>query len=710
MQIVNQCIQLQFNRMQATGHLFRSSITGDQVWESYLKNFKEGDDPIFRDPNSTTHNCNYCCNFIRRYGNVVAIYAGPGMDFHTMTIWDCWKEVPEEYRASFQKMHELVSKAPIADIFVETKDMLAKLAYPQSYRNRNLWQLGVDYNVKRYTREEAEKFGVVKPNQIIKFEHIYLVIQDQFINKTGESRESLEGQARSVYQVFKRGLEGLNKDTLALIIDLINQDSILDGRAHLNKVKKFKEVLEQYLSVPPEVKDNWIWYNSVTQPLGVTRFKNELIGVLATELAMGKELNEACRSFNMRVDPANYMKAKAPITQRMIDEANKFIQEEGYNESFHRRMATIDDIKAHDILHMNVGDGGIKAVSVLDGIKPTSTRHKKSEFDGVEEVPIEKFMKDILPNCTSVEVFLQNSQKKNFVSITAPMKEDSKPIMKWDNNFSWTYNGNLAGVSQIREEVKKAGGFVDAPFRFSIMWNEDGRDLVDLDAHCIEPDRTEIYFSSYKGHRSPNGGMLDVDMIRPSSIGVENIFWSGSFSDGCYHMFIHNYDHGDFKNCKAEIFINGESYQYFVPEWFRNHCMIAKVYISGGEVDHIEHSEYLVDSNAVSSEIYGLETNKFHKVNLICLSPNHWTNKIGNKHYFFMLEGAKAPESIRGFHNENLRQELLDHRKVMEVLGSQLRVESTDKQLSGLGFDETVRNEVILRLKGSFNRVIKVKF
>ena len=242
------------------------------------------------------------------------------------------------------------------------------------------------------------------------------------------------------------------------------------------------------------------------------------------------------------------------------------------------------------------------------------------------------------------------------------------------------------------------------------MWNEDGRDIVDLDAHCVEPDGTEIYYGSYKGQRSPNGGMLDVDMINPKSIGVENIFWSRNFRDGVYSMFIHNYNGRHFKNCKAEIFINGESYQYFVPEFFSGNREIARVHIRGGEAERIEHSKYLVDSNAVSSNLYGLETNQFHKVNLICLSPNHWDKPVGNKHYFFMLDDCRAPDDIRGFHNENLIPELLDHRKVMEVLANSMKVRTTDGQLSGLGFDATVCDELIVRLKGTHNRVIKIQF
>ena len=77
---------------------------------------------------------------------------------------------------------------------------------------------------------------------------------------------------------------------------------------------------------------------------------------------------------------------------------------------------------------------------------------------------------------------------------------------------------------------------------------------------------------------------------------------------------------------------------------------------------------------------------------------------------FSLLDDCRAPDDIRGFHNENLIPELLDHRKVMEVLANSMKVRTTDGQLSGLGFDATVRDELIVRLKGTHNRVIKIQF
>ena len=698
-------LQEQFAKMCATGKLFRSKVSGDQIWEAYMSGF--GEDPIFRDPQSSEHNCNQCKHFFQRYGNIVAV----AEDNSIMTMFD--GDTTDEYRESFANMRNLLISAPIENVFVETFDYLYKAVYERCTKESSMFALNLDHTVKRYTKEEAEKFGVVKPNETRTFYHFCVRLPKEFVNMSHNTVDNIQARFRDDKNVFKDGLDRIPVDTLQLVLDLINQGSLLNGDTYKYKVESFLQVARKYAALSDAEKDNWCWVNSYKYALA--RFKNEVIGTLCIELAEGKEINAACLDFNKRVDPANYMKATAPITKQMIENAKAFIAENGYEESFTRRCATMDDIRVCDILHANAGNGAVKPVSILDGIKPTSTRHKRSEFDGVEVVGIEKFMKDILPGCTSVEVFLLNSHKNNFVTLTTPVKKDSKPIFKWGNNFGWTYNGNLAGKSEIKEAVKAAGGFVNAPFRFSIMWNEDGRSIVDLDAHAIEPDGIEIYYGSYKGHKTPVcGGMLDIDMIRPEGVGVENIFWDEPerIKDGKYRFFIVNYDGNRNSGAKAEIAFGDEVFTYVVDEEiFRPHPVdIATVYIKDGMIDHIDQSKYLVDENATSKEIYGLETNQFHKVNLVCLSPNHWDGAFGNKHYFFMLDGAKAPESIRGFHNEFLRPELFEHRKVMEVLGNTLKVESTDKQLSGLGFNATVRDEVVLRLQGSHKRVIKVQF
>ena len=95
------------------------------------------------------------------------------------------------------------------------------------------------------------------------------------------------------------------------------------------------------------------------------------------------------------------------------------------------------------------------------------------------------------------------------------------------------------------------------------------------------------------------------------------------------------------------------------------------------------------------------------------LSPNHWDDndiKSGNKHFLFFLEGAENDEAPRAIHNEFLRQDLDPHRKVFEILGAKIKTENSPEQLSGIGFSETQRNHVYVRVEGKFKRTLKVLF
>ena len=145
--------------------------------------------------------------------------------------------------------------------------------------------------------------------------------------------------------------------------------------------------------------------------------------------------------------------------------------------------------------------------------------------------------------------------------------------------------------TDIAETVSSAGGCVDAPLRFSIMWNMDGKSKVDLDAHAVEPSGAEIFYGSFKGRSTKNGGMLDVDMIRPEERGVENIFWKpeGALADGRYRFFIRNYDGGKNNGAKAEIVFDGDIFTYEINHAVRGDVDIAVLEVRGGCVVRAHH-------------------------------------------------------------------------------------------------------------------------
>ena len=177
-------MQQQLEKMAATGNLFRSKITGKEVWDLYLSSFE--DDPIFRDPESSTHNCNLCGNFIRRYGNIVAL----DEEYKIISLWDLdLVLVPEEYTPSCRAVSKSLREAAIQDVFFETFEELNSLPYEKCSKSHEHFRLGIDKNVKQYTREEAEKFGRVNVKDIYTFHHLHLDLPKAFVDMSGKSVE-----------------------------------------------------------------------------------------------------------------------------------------------------------------------------------------------------------------------------------------------------------------------------------------------------------------------------------------------------------------------------------------------------------------------------------------------------------------------------------------------------------------------------------------
>ena len=50
-----------------------------------------------------------------------------------------------------------------------------------------------------------------------------------------------------------------------------------------------------------------------------------------------------------------------------------------------------------------------------------------------------------------------------------------------------------------------------------------------------------------------------------------------------------------------------------------------------------------------------------------------------------------------------------ENRKVLEILGGKVKIEDSNNQLSGLGFSDTKRSDIIVKVTGKFTRTLKVK-
>lgn len=513
--------------------------------------------------------------------------------------------------------------------------------------------------------------------------------------------------------MFKRSLDEITEESVTTILELISQNSLYKGeewKAPLNEFLKYKK---SYDKLTADEKENFAWEKSIAAGAAIGRIRNHSIGTLLANISEGMDLDTAVKKYEQIVAPANYKRPKAIYTKKMLEDARKKIEEMGYMPSLERRFATLDDISINNILFSNkdaqrrISGAGDVFASMEKDIAVNPKR-----FSNVEEVSAADFVKNVLPMAREVEVYLENRHSANMVSLIAPKNPDAPTMFKWGNGFSWAYSGNITD-SDIRENVKSAGGKVDGVLRFSIQWNDMGDwDRNDLDAHCKEPSGEEIM---YIHKRSRTNGTLDIDIQYPTKgkPAVENITWArkSAMQKGKYLFFVHQYENRGGRNgFRAEIEFDGNIYRFDYQKELRQgeNVPVAEVTFDG---ENFSIKELLPPSMS-SREVWGMKTNQFVPVSVISYSPNYFDEQegIGHRHVFFFLDGCKNPEQPNSFYNEYLKNELLEHKKVFEALGSKCHVEDSEEQLSGVGFSTTKRNDILVKVKGFAERVVKLKF
>lgn len=673
-------VAAQLDKMCAENdYLFEVNLNKDKLWETYLETIPSEDNQIYK--TRREFDCSACRHFIKSIGNVVAIKDG-----EVISVWDCGSANPK-WDMVAKAMAAYVKENAITDVF------LSKFK-----------KIGTDYNI------------VLEGDQTIRFNHFYFELPNKFVfNDRYTTIDTKRGEYRDIRNVFKRSLDELTLEAVETVIELINQGSLYRGEEYLNTLTDFRKLKKEYDKVEDSKKDAFAWEEALKISPATAKIRNTAIGTLLIDVSEDVDLEVAVKKYESVVAPTNYKRSKPIFTKSMLEDAQKKITELGYLPSLERRYANADDITVNNILFSNKDTSKRiqGAASLFDELEK-EVKSSPKKFDRVEEISIEKFIEDVLPTATEVEAYVENKHTPNFVSLIAPVNKDSKTMFKWDNNFSWAYSGNVTD-SIVKQNVKNAGGKVDGDLRFSIQWNEDGRDNCDLDAHCKEAGGFEILYSTARAPRfSPTNGQLDVDIINPNgNVAVENITWANrkTMSDGTYRFFVNQYS-GSVKNgFRAEIEFDGNIYSFDYPHPMRTgeDVVVAEVTLKNGEFKIDEK----IPSNLSSKEVWGVASNTFVPVNVICYSPNYWDEQkgIGNKHYFFMLNGCVNPELPNAWYNEFLNNELYPaHRKVMEALGTKAHVLETDDQLSGLGFSSTLRNELVVKVKGATERMLKIKF
>lgn len=663
--------------------VFVVDLDGDEVYARYLAAFPMGTNPVFK--KNTEHDCSCCKQFIRRAGCIITIDGG------VRTVWDrAAGRAPEPYREVATQLRDMVLAAGVRDVYrVGANETSFGAAQTRSLDPET--QRAVTWE-HFYTEEIPRGLRVASPDEV-------------------------RGNYRTTVQVFERGLVELTPDAVETVLSLVNANNLYRGEEHRSALILFQKMQRQFLSrVDARERNIFVWANAGSP---AARFRNTVIGTLVQDLSEGQDVDRAVHSFEAKVAPQNYKRTTAVITPGMVKKAMGTIEALGLETALERRFAVIGDVSVNDVKWI---DGAVRPL-MKGGIGDVLMQHAASANKSAtkdearaEEIDLDDFVTNVLPTSTSVEVLFKNALVGNLMSLTAPCHPEPQQLFRWSNDFAWSYGGGVA--DSIKERVKKAGGKVDgAVLRVSLSWfNYD-----DLDLHVHEPPGRGVQAAAqhifFHNKRGWTGGTLDVDM----NVGrgttrepVENVVWAAKPPDGPYRVVVNNYTQRETSNpgFVVEVESEGRLSHYSYNKVVRNGQDVAVVtlHVKSGVVERVEVGDPAVTASNISQEKWGLKTEQYVKVNAVMLSPNYWgDNAVGNKHTFFVLEGAKNDEPTRGFYNEFLHPRLEPHRKVFEVIADKTKCQPTDGQLSGLGFSSTKKETFVVRVQqGKRQRVFNV--
>lgn len=628
------------------------------IWALYLESFPEGTDNLFI--TNTEHNCNCCKDFIRDLGSVVTINS----ENEIVTCWDINID-DEVYQTVANALSKYVKSRTIESV----------------YKSSSL-----SLHVK-------DNKGM-KGDALLTFDHFYYKLQSKYTAIVGRGEDM--GNSRKDYNLLLRGLKEITVDALDTVLMLIDDNNLYLGEQNRRCVADFRALKVAYDKLSAKQKVNFVWRN-ISNHQSVVTIRNSAIGTLLINLSEGlMSVDGAVASYESIVAPGNYKRSKTVVTKKMIEAAQSTVKKLGFENSLQRRHASLADITINNVLWADANTSA-KLVNndVFDDMiaaAPSNTVPKNSMTIGLLD-----FVNDVVPVAKSIEVYLENKHSNNLMSLVAPVHADAPNMLKWNNNFTWSYNGNL--TDSVKQRVKEKGGNVDGDVRVSLSWfNKD-----DLDIHMSVPRGNKIYY----GNKSSCGMTLDVDMNVAASDAivnaVENISCTNrkNLTEGEYTVIVNNYTlrNTDDVGFEIELEYLGDVSTFtssISPSRSGSIDCFTFKYTHAKGIEVLRNN---LNSSTTSKELWSLSTNNFHNVSSIMWSPNHWDdNNSGNRHVFFMLNNCQNPDPVRGFYNEYLTDALHKDRKVFEVLAGKMKAEPTNDQLSGLGFSTTKRGDTFTAL------------
>lgn len=668
-----------------TNVLVVSSADTDRLWQMYLDSWQDPDE-------RQGYNCNNCRHFVERYGNLLILRP----DLTVVSIWRLLDSNSSIEMAAYMASY-VESQSIKSYFFTKPTDSALGVAKNYSEKYARYWH-HFSFDIPRHFQ--------LRPGY-------------------GQTLAGVISQKNDMVNTLHRSVTEIRIETIQLVLEMIATKAITMADNQVPLIEGLRTLIVEFSQLDPQKQEAWLWYKAETQPIGVIKLRQTLMGefILDIQTALDNDasLDDPINAWFTRNDPSNYNRPKNFVTPRQAEQFRQQLQVLGYDKSLARRHATVDDVGEHYLWKYsqdNALEGVPESNDPLDLLVGSAKKHAKTNLkvDQLEQattMSLDDFVTKVLPKSSKLELLLKSNLSSNLVSLIAPKNEDAPAITAWDNGRSWTYAGGLA-TSPIAERVKKAGGVVDAKNRFSLAW-EAPSDL-DLGLEILDENDKEydhVYFSGTKSGKKGTGYHLDVDanVSIPIPNPAENIYLEGNAIKGVKKgyrlvLYVHNFTHRSDAKLEAAGFQVEAKFGDELLTWSFDGSMFPRQkqkYIIGvwkvvdpdtAEIKLLK-SDYKFTSGGGNSELWGLSTDQFQQVKLITTSPDAWGNISGGKskspHLFFFLEGCENPEKVRGLFNVQVKPEILSgNKRAFEVLGGLLEVEPVPAktQLSGIGVSE----------------------
>lgn len=729
--------------------IFTTDINGDDLYEIYLNIGREaGLNNRFR--TNEELECSNCKSFFRKVANCVFV-TDKGK---RISLWDFESADPRWDRVR-HALSDAVHAANIVSVFVSKEPSVS------CEKNRELIETDVVLSDELKEKISGE-FN--SKTSVISWSHFFMKFPTDW---TGPNWLSIRGEMNDNHNVLYRTMTEWNPAAITTVLDLIKQNNLYRGPEHKSEILKIQNMMNEYSRLSVQERDDIVWYWATNLSSAFCRFKNTLIGTLITGLSVKTEtgafdqiglnlLEQELHKYEAAAAPENYKRPKALFTEAMLQAAIKKLEEDGLLDSIPRRFASMTDIDPTQILFADsdikkkfwgIGEtaGMFEALSHMTVAKPMEKDTKNAM-----PMSMSDFLKNLLPKAKKIDLYYAPSLMRNRMALITAKNPDSPSMFKWPNQVSWMYSGSITS-SSLKENVKAAGGRVEGDLRFSIQWNDIAGewDKNDLDNHCIfTPYSREFYEKYYENKKNSRdrtlknwilnkidhycksvriyyadmnaipGGCLDIDIRNPvkDNPAVENIIFANHHGmvPGIYKFGVLCFaGRGGRSGVRAELEADGEVYNYDYKMVFSEDQFVdfVTVEFDGENFKVIKHHQ--PSTLGAANEVWGLKTNSYIPVNLIANSPNYWGNSsIGAKHVFFILDGMKSDETLNGFANEFISDDITQkHKRVLEALATQAAVIPGDEeQLAGIGFNTSQAGQsVILRVTTDTGvKVVKV--